>query len=111
MTSIYKTGKKVMNVFGRAYLRIIALASKELENEDTLKISLTEAKYNSSKICHSASRIGCKEQLEDFVIAHENKTQIPTFLGDKLGRDYVQEPTKDGGVKLVFQKSKYTLYH
>lgn len=110
MTSIYRTGKKVINVFGRAYSRLINLANKELEREDTLKISPSEAAYVSSKICHSASKMGCREQLEAFVIEHESKTQIPTFLGDKLGRDYFKQPTRDGGIKFVFH-SKYKLRH
>ena len=106
MNPLYKLGKKV----AKTYNGIRAWASKELEYEDSLKITPAQAEQMSAKICHSAAKIGCMNKLEEFVVGHETRTQIPTFLGDRTGRDY-EQVLENGNVKLVFKKSNYTLYH
>jgi hypothetical protein len=107
MNPLYKLGKKVV----KTYKGIRAWAYNEMKCEESVNITPDQARYISSKICHSAAKLGCMNKLEEFVVGRETKTQIPTFLGDRIGRDYEQIITDNGGIKLVFEKSKYTLDH
>lgn len=90
----YGAGKTVMDNF-LGYVGLAKQVIKTMSEEEIGKLDVDSAKIKAKRLYYEAKNIGCRKEISEVILMHEQRHQQPLIIGDTFHINYKKELAGD----------------